>query len=248
MEIRIIFHGNLRQLLPPARSSADTVPYRLERRASIKDIIEALGVPHPEIAALRVHGREVDFNHIAEAGDLVEVWPLTPPVDVCVATRLRPQPLAAVRFLVDVNVGKLAALLRMAGFDTLYQNDWSDIELAIISAREKRILLTRDRNLLKHRQVELGHLIREQNPGRQLIEVVRLYGLEDFLKPFSRCIRCNDLLVPVAKEAILDRLKPLTRKHYNSFRLCRRCDKVFWPGSHRQHMQSYLEELTKKEL
>lgn len=244
--ITLIFHGNLQELLTrkPAGNAKAEVVHILERRASVKDVVESFGVPHPEIKQLQANGRMIGFDYIVSDRDRIEVWPLSLPCDVFTANILRPEPLTGISFVVDANVGKLAALLRMAGFDTLYRHDFSDGDLARTAAVEKRILLTRDRNLLKRKNVVFGHLVREMKPWQQLQEVVCLYQLADMLQPFCRCLRCNTLLVPVAKENIIHRLEPLTIKYYDSFQLCMICDKVYWPGSHRQTMQGQLTVLT----
>jgi len=240
MALTLHFQGDLALLLRAGFRGSSLVRYELERRASIKDIIESLGIPHPEVGGLKAQGREISFAYLPEPGEEIEVLPLPVPVDVRRPTLLRPSPLDAIRFQVDINVGKLAALLRMAGLDTAYEPDLADVALADTAAREGRILLSRDTTLMKRKQVEFGHLVRAQEPGAQLAEVVRLYGLADSLQPFSRCLRCNTPLEPVAKEAILDRLLPLTRKYYDSFQQCTQCDKIYWPGSHRDRMEEYL--------
>jgi uncharacterized protein with PIN domain len=242
-DITLVFHGNLVALLARRVAGKGEVCHNLERRASIKDVVESFGVPHPEIKELRANGRQIGFEHIVADRERIEVWPLAPPCEVLTPSVLRPEPLAAISFAVDANVGKLAVLLRMAGFDTRYHADFSDSALARTAAADKRILLTRDRNLLKRKNVVFGHLIREMEPWQQLLEVVRLYQLADMLQPFCRCLRCNTLLVPVAKEKIIQRLEPLTIKYYDSFQLCMTCDRIYWPGSHRQTMQGQLTAL-----
>lgn len=247
-DITLIFHGNLQELLPrkmTGKANAE-VHHFLERRASVKDVVESFGVPHPEIEQLQANGRQIGFDYIVGDQDRIEMWPLTPPCKVFAATILRPEPLTRMAFVVDINVGKLAVLLRMAGLDTLYQHDLSDGDLARVAADEKRILLTRDRNLLKRKNVVFGHLIRAMEPWQQLLEVVCLYQLAETLQPFCRCLRCNRLLVPVAKEKIIHRLEPLTIKYYDSFQLCMACDKIYWPGSHRQTMQGQLTALARQ--
>jgi hypothetical protein len=130
----------------------------------------------------------------------------------------------------------------MAGFDTFYQNYISDPELAEVAVREKRILLSKDKDLLKRKEVEFGYLVREIHPGKQLAEIVHLFGLRDQFKPLSRCLSCNGLLQPVEKQEIIDQLEPLTKKYYDSFRRCRRCRKIYWPGSHRDKMLRILND------
>jgi len=231
------FAGELRQLLTTAhQAGAVRVPYR---GASIKDVIEACGVPHPEVGAIVAAGREVDFGHRPAAGEMIEVLPIIPPLDVTKPSQLRPEPLAGPYFVVDINVAKLGRWLRMLGFDALIPANHDDAFLAATAAAG-RILLTRDRRLLKRRQVVFGRLVRHGDPTAQLREVISFYGLGGQERPFTRCLRCNAKLEPVAKEEILPRLEPLTRKYYSRFKHCPSCDQVYWAGSHRQKMEGLI--------
>jgi hypothetical protein len=236
----INFGGNLKELLRPQFRGLSRIEYQLTRQASVKDIIEACGVPHTEVGRLTVAGREIPFSWPGVDSDILEVHPLCAPVDVSSPTLLRPEVLGAVTFAVDMNVGKLATLLRMAGFDTFYRNDISDPDLIAVALREKRILLSKDTDLLKRKEVVFGYLVREIHPEKQLAEIVHLYGIKDQFKPLSRCLRCNGELQPVGKQEIIDQLEPLTKKYYDSFRRCRGCGKIYWPGSHRDKMLRVL--------
>ena len=241
--VSFIFHGYLKQLLKKELRTASTFLHHFERRASIKDVIESLGIPHPVIGSLSVNGQEVGFDYILLNNDTVEVNPLTPPVNPFAPTILRPEPLGEMAFIVDVNAGRLALYLRMLGFDTMYENDLRSERLAEIAHSVNRILLTRDTTLLKRKIIMHGYLLREQKPDRQLIEVVRLYDLSSRTKPLSRCIPCNGLLVPVRKEIIIDRLEPLTKKYYHSFHICEKCRKIYWPGSHQEKINSFIDDI-----
>lgn len=240
LTISFQIHGDIVGLLKRPLEDDQPFQHTLRRRASIKDVIESLGVLHTEVGRLRANGTDVDFNYIVQDNDLFEVFPPTPPIDVFTPTILRPNPLPAIRFVADVNVGKLASLLRMAGFDTAHHNNLHDAEIAEIAHNEKRIVLTKDTHLLKRKIVEYGHLIREVIPINQLREVIHLFGLNGKIKPFSRCLKCNGFLEPVAKENILHRLLPLTKKYYNTFHRCPQCDRIYWPGSHKEKMRKYL--------
>ena len=156
---------------------------------------------------------------------------------------LRPNPLEKIAFIVDINVGKLALFLRMLGFDTMYGSEFRNSTLADIACSQNRILLSRDKALLKRKNVMHGYLLRENNPRKQLIEVVSLYELSDKLKPLSRCIPCNGLLIPVSKERILNKLEPYTRKYYHSFHICENCGKIYWPGSHQKKIYGFIKEI-----
>jgi uncharacterized protein with PIN domain len=241
--VTFIFHNYLKEMLHKEYRAAPFFLHHFDRKASIKDVIESLGIPHPVIGRLKVNGREVGFDHILHHMDVVEASPLTPPVDPLVPSLLRPEPLDRFAFVVDINVGKLALYLRTLGFDTVYDSDTRDFQLAAIAQTQKRILLTRDTSLLKRKIVMHGYLVREQDPCRQIVEIVRLYDLYSRIKPLSRCIPCNGLLVPVSKETILDRLEPLTRKYYESFQICRQCKRIYWPGSHQEKITAFIRKI-----
>lgn len=241
--VTFIFHNYLRKILKKEYSASPSFLHCFDRKASIKDVIESLGVPHPLIGRLTVNGREVDFDYILLDNDTVEASPLTPPVNPLVPTILRPTPLSRIAFVVDVNAGKLALLLRMLGFDTLYGSDAKNGKLAEIALNQDRILLTRDNSLLKRKIVMHGYLLQDQDPARQIIEVVRLYDLSNRIKPMSRCMPCNGLLVPISKDAIMERLEPLTRKYYHTFHICEDCEKIYWPGSHHGKIMTCIENI-----
>jgi len=241
--VSFIFQGYLQQLLKKELRAASTFLHHFDRRASIKDVIESLGIPHPVIGSLTVNDREIGFGYILRDHDTVEVTPLTPPVDPFIPTILRPEPLEKIAFAVDVNAGKLALFLRMLGFDTVYENNTGNDRLVEIAQSENRILLTRDATLLKRKTIMHGYLLMEQNPNIQLIEVVRLYDLCGRTKPLSRCIPCNGLLVPISKEVIMERLEPLTRKYYHSFHICEECRKIYWPGSHQKKINRFIDDI-----
>lgn len=155
-------------------------------------------------------------------------------------TRVRSRPLEPIRFLADVHLGKLARRLRLAGLDTAYDPEADDAALADLAARQGRILLTRDIGLLMRRSVTHGYFIRETHAQRQLVEVLRRFGPLD-LRPFSRCLRCNDLLHEVAKSAVTTSLLPRTREHYHHFEMCSGCGAVYWKGSHWTRLKQAID-------
>ena len=183
-----------------------------------------------------------NFDYIVAEGDQLEVYPFPVPVYLAEENPLR-SPLKKVSFAVDVNVGKLARLLRMAGFDTFFDTNMDDEPLAETTSQEERILLTKDRALLKRKAVIHGRWIRSIMPYYQLLEVIQLYGLQNRIKPFSRCLCCNKVLQPVAKKDIIERLEPLTRKYFDDFHICNNCDRIYWPGSHHDKMLIFFKGL-----
>jgi uncharacterized protein with PIN domain len=236
------FYAELNDFLPPARRQRE-FPHTFQGRASIKDAIESLGVPHTEIDLILINGRSVDFQHPLRDGDTVSVYPVFESLDIHPITRLRPEPLRRPAFILDAHLGRLAAYLRLLGFDSLYRNDFTDEELAQRSADGQRILLTRDRGLLKRSIVTRGYCVRSADPREQLREVTDRFDLSRMAAPFRRCLTCNGLLQPAEKQSVQNRLPPGTRERYDEFYRCAGCGKIFWPGSHYARLQAILREV-----
>jgi len=241
--VTLHFHGWLTTLVKRGRRSIDPLTPVLNRRTSIKDLIGSFGLPHTEVGSIQINRQAVTFDHIIAKKSFVEIFPPCPPVNVLAPSLLRPTALPAIRFLVDANVGKLAGKLRMTGFDTLYNPQWYDAELADLSEDRQCILFSIDIMLLKRKKITFGHFVRETLPTKQLAEVIYFYGLADKILSFSRCMRCNGTLVPVAKQEILDQIEPLTRKYYHIFSRCSSCTHIYWFGSHRAPMEKDIQEL-----
>jgi uncharacterized protein with PIN domain len=209
----------------------------------VEDVIESLGVPHPEIDLILVNGQSVNFNYKLMNEDQVSVYPVFESFDISGASHLRAKPLRETKFICDVHLGRLAKYLRLTGFDTDYRKDYGDIQIIGISVNEKRIILTRDRGLLKNRQVTHGYWIRSAYPREQFVEVVEKFDLRKNFKPFSRCLECNGILVDVSKDEVISQLLPKTRQYYRVFKKCPVCERIFWEGSHYEKMKNYIEKI-----
>jgi len=233
------FYGPLNDFLPPARRQA-TLVCEYTGRASVKDTIEALGVPHPEVDLVVVNGAPATFDVILHPGDHVSVYPAFGLVDLPGGVRLTP-PLVERRFVADAHLGRLAAYLRLLGFDTVYRNDFADEEIAETSQREDRVVLTRDVGLLKRAVVQRGYFLRATEPGRQVVEVVRRFDLGPHAHPFSRCLRCNEPLAPVSKTHVAPLVPPRSREQFEEFSRCPACRRVYWKGSHYARMARLVE-------
>ncbi len=236
------FYGELQDFLPENNENGQ-ITYPIKRKASIKDIIESLGPPHPEIGAIRANGYFIDFQYILKPKDSIHVYPHELPIEVTQGSFLHPNPIQKIRFIVDVNVGKLARLLRMLGSDTAYNWKWRDGYIADLAYKEGRIVLSKDHGLLKRKAVTWGRLIRSDNPTEQLQEVIQVFGLTKPFNLFSRCLRCNTILSPVDKSKILHLLEPKTKKYFNHFHICPSCKRIYWPGSHQEKMKEWLKQV-----
>ncbi len=238
--ISLIVHGSLKDFLARELRGKRCV-FHIKGNPSIKDTLEAVGAPHPEIAGILVNKRSVDFSYQIQGGEDIEIFPAEA-FPSGLAPLQPPLPTPPI-FIVDVNLGKLVGKLRLMGFDSLYKNDLDDHRIVRIASEQQRVILTRDRGLLKHGAVVWGYWVRTTDPSEQLLEVARRYDLQEHLAPMTRCSACNGLTAEVAKEEIADRLQPRTRKYYDRFRLCRDCGKIYWAGSHYRKILEWVEAL-----
>lgn len=240
-QISIRFYGALNDFIAPSARN-QTIIHRFNRKASIKDMIESFNVPHPEIEQILVNATEVNFDYIVQDGDNIAVYAfdacLTHPPEI----RLRPETPQPPAFVVDGNLGKLVRYLRLLGFDCLYRNDYHDREVAEIAAVQQRTVLTRDRALLQRKTVVYGYFVRSDEPKAQTREVLQRFDLFRWIKPFSRCVRCNGLLAVVDKHSVAHRLQPLTRQFYDRFLRCSDCERIYWQGSHYARIKQLVGE------
>jgi uncharacterized protein with PIN domain len=224
------FIAELNDFLPHYRKNT-TFSLEFEDHQTLKHLIESLGIPHTEFGRVLVNGQLSESSCHLREGDQVMIYPADSP--------LTGEPC----FILDNHLGQLATYLRMLGFDSLYRNDYQDDELAVVSSLEERVLLTRDRRLLMRKAIRRGYCIHQTDPRRQTVEVLRRFKLSGLVKPFQRCLRCNNPLQQVAKQDIIERLEPLTKMYYDEFHICPWCYQIYWKGSHYGHMLELIEEI-----
>ena len=221
----------------------------LKKVRSVKDLIESIGIPHTEIDLIIINGESVGFNYQVQPNDYISVYPASDSlpksiiIEPSALIHNQSKPSGNTRFVLDVHLGKLAAYLRMLGFDTRYKNDCDDPTLADISADEHRILLTCDRLLLMRKHISHGYFVRNRQPRQQLLEILSRFDLYEDIKSFTRCIHCNGKTQPVEKQAIETQLLPKTKKYYNEFFQCDSCKKIYWKGSHYLKMKEMIDSV-----
>jgi uncharacterized protein len=215
----------------------------LKPTQSVKHLIENQGVPHTEVEIILVNGNSVGFDYLPVAGDRVSVYPMFERLDISPLLRLRPAPLRHPRFLADAHLGRLARYLRLLGFDTLFFNDAGDRRLVEISLEQRRILLTRDRALLMHRQITHGCFVHAVEPTRQLEALFERLDLYRLAAPFTRCMACNGSLQRIDKGDILAELPKRTARLYTEFWRCSDCAKIYWKGSHYRRLVKFVRAI-----
>ena len=242
--VHIRFYGDLGIFLEPSRRGRYFV-HQIKGCPAVKDTLEALGVPHVAIDAILINGCSRNFSCQLKEGDQVLVYPPLYRRRIRGAIHLARLP-RKIRFVIDSHLGKLVRHLRLLGFDAVYKNVFPDREIADIAARQRRIVLTRDKGLLKYRCLKWGYWVRSPDPAQQVREVIRRYDLWKHIRPFSLCVECGGQISRVAKKDIINQLPPKTRLCYNKFFRCRRCRHVYWRGSHYAKLILFIQRLKKR--
>ncbi len=239
-KITIRFYEELNDFLPKGKEKI-RFEHSFSGNPSVKDMIESLGVPHTEIDLILVNGNSVNFDYIIKNCDDISVYPVFESINITGIQNLRSKPLRTPMFILDVHLGKLAKLIRLLGFDTLYENDYDDIQIVEIAVSQKRTILTRDTGLLKRKEVTRGYFVRNIHAEEQLKEIILRFDLKNLIKPFSRCLICNNLLRPIPKKDILSRIPPKVKLFQNDFFICDSCNKIYWKGTHYKRMLEIVD-------
>ncbi|MYR45640.1 Mut7-C RNAse domain-containing protein [Streptomyces sp. SID5910] len=229
-EIHVEFAPGLRLFVPRARPTG-TARAATDGVSTLGHLVESLGVPLTEVGTLLVDGREVPPGHVPTGGESVTVRAVEHPQRV---------PGAPLRFLLDVHLGTLARRLRLLGVDTAYEStDLGDPALAALSAAEQRVMLSRDRGLLRRRELWAGAYVYSTRPDEQLTDVLDRFRPE--LRPWTRCTACNGLLKRATKEEVADQLKGGTERSYDVFAQCTACGRAYWKGAHHEQLEAIVE-------
>ena len=232
MEIQIGFDPRLHLFLGVAQRAAGAT-VRCDGVSSLGHVIESLGVPLTEVGTLRVGGRPVAAAHVPARGERIEV-------DAVRLPQRPPRLGVPLRFLLDIHLGTLVRRMRLLGLDAAYENpDIGDGALAAKSAAEERIMLSRDRGLLRRRELFAGAFVYSHRPGQQLDEVLTRFVPP--LAPWTRCTACNGELRRVDKDAVRGRLPSGTQRTYETFAECSACGRTYWRGAHAERLDAIVQ-------
>ncbi|MGQ1911334.1 Mut7-C RNAse domain-containing protein [Marinifilum sp. RC60d5] len=236
------FYASLNDFLPEQKKSKSFVQL-FKTPICIDDTLVSLGIPFSEVDLILVNGNPVKITDGIKENDRIAVYPKFEQFTISSISRLREFEFDETKFIADCHLGKLSKYLRMLGFDTIYKNRMDDDEIIDKAVNEKRIILTRDKLLLKSSKIVQGYFVRSILKHEQLIEVVKKFNLYHKFKSFTRCMCCNSQLSELSKPAIADKVEPNIAKLYDTFYYCSQCDKVYWKGSHFKKMENYILNL-----
>ena len=239
------FYEELNDFLPIEKRKRDFL-VSFPQGSTVKDVVVSLGVPDGEIDMILVNGESVDFSSSLQGGERISVYPVFESLDIRSVLKLGPDSLRHLKFVADVHLGKLVKYLRLFGFDTLYDKDFDPRSLVEISARQGRVLVTRSRDLLKHKVITRGILVRETDPGMQLKSIFERLDLHAEARPFSRCLCCNGLVEPIPKQGVAQSLSSKVMAKHQTFTSCSSCHRVYWEGTHFERMSHFVKEVLSK--
>jgi len=219
------------RFLLPARDRHGPVAVPVDGVNSLLHVVESIGIPRTEVGALVVNGEPVTTGYRPRDGD-----------QVMVQAPARPQVVVQQRFLLDVHLGTLARRMRLLGLDTGYSNDADDTELVQQAIAQGRVLLTRDRGLLRRRALPVGAFVRGQDPDDQLADVLDRFA--PVLAPWTRCPACNGGLRACSLEEVAALIEPGTRRTYQLFHRCQACGRAYWRGAHAERLSRIVASAT----
>jgi hypothetical protein len=226
LPVELEFAPELRMFLAP-RNRGGVVRVRADGTSTLGHVVEAAGVPLPEVGSLWLNQTQTQPTYQPDPGDRIRVEPVP-----------RPQRLPKPRFLLDVHLGALARRMRLVGVDTAYSNDRDDDTLIDLANSARRVLLTKDRGLLRRRKLWFGAYVRGDRADDQLADVLDRFAPP--LAPWTRCPACNGALDPVPKSEVDADLLPGTRRTYDDFSRCADCARIYWRGAHARRLDRII--------
>jgi hypothetical protein len=148
-----------------------------------------------------------------------------------------------IRFAADRMLGRLARMLRLLGYDTLYASDMTAAQLLAIGRSGERVILTRGETAQRFPHLEKILSVKSEHPSEQLREVVERLGLDTRSGLWTRCTLCNAPIEGVEKAGVEALVEPKIFRLYEDFYRCTGCSHVYWRGSHVNRILRNLESL-----
>lgn len=244
-KVEFYFFGNLNDFLSEEKKNKNFI-HVFKGRASIKNLIESIGVPHTEVAFITVNKKRVNFNYLVKDNDIIAIYPFNYGIYFFINKIVSFFKSKNLKFILDVHLGKLAKYLRLCGFDVLYNFKWNDNEIIEKSIKENRIILTHDKGLLMNKKVIKGYFVRSLDPEEQLVEIIQRFLLLRKIKLFSRCLDCNNKLKRISRKEVIGKVERFIYEKYRKFFYCEVCNKIYWKGPHYKNMKCFIKKIKSK--
>jgi uncharacterized protein with PIN domain len=148
------------------------------------------------------------------------------------------------QFIADVMLGKLATWLRLLGCDVEYFPTISDEDLVNKASRTNRVILTRDTELVRRRQVRRNHhFVRGNDHRDQLRQVAKRFSITPSGHMMTRCLRCNETLKAIDPSEVREKVPPYVFETQHHFKTCGQCGRIYWKGTHREKALAEIQEI-----
>jgi len=244
MGIAIVrFYEELNDYLPKIYHKKE-INYTFNSGSDIKEMINFFNIPPEKIDFIIVNGNSQGYDYVLKDLDFVSIYPAFESFDISEVQPLHKKPLRNLIFICDSHLGKLCKYMRMLGFDTLYFNNISKSKIIDISIKEKRIIVTRNYKLIKDCNVSHIVLIKSDNAKEQILEIISKLDLSESIEPFTRCLKCNEIIESIEKQDIYNLLPEKTKKYFDHFYICKNCNKIYWEGSHYENMLKFINSIS----
>lgn len=242
--VRFRFYEELNDYLPEELRKG-WIESSAEPGTSVGEKIASFGIPLEEIDLVLVNQQSESFEYILQEEDRISVYPVFESFDISQVSKLRDKPLRELSFICDVHLGRLSKYLRMLGFDTSYLNNYTPQQIIEISNLENRVILSKNIQLTRHKEVTHAYWVRSAEPKEQLKDLIYGLNILKLAQPLTRCLNCNSKLEIIKKEDIINRLEERTAKYYTEFFRCPLCDQIYWKGSHYESMLEFIHQIEK---
>lgn len=144
--------------------------------------------------------------------------------------------------MTDRNLGKLTKWLRILGYDTACHAGNIDRSFLKRGAKEGRVVLTRRRDMAGRSFLGRMFIVCSDKVSDQLSEVIEEYSLKPDPEMFlTICLACNEKLEDIPNSDVKNRVPPYVFQTQKNFQICPQCEKIFWPGTHRDNVLLYLK-------
>jgi uncharacterized protein len=239
IEVIIRFYEELNRLLSPYLQKKDFT-FQIESKTSIQQLLDKLNIPLSIIDLILVNGVSAGLKCQLNDGDRISIYPVFETFNIAPLSLLHVKPLRRLRFICDDHLGKLAKYMRALGFDVLYNNNFQNHQVIDTSIEQKRIILTKDKLLIKNHRITRAYLVKESDSRKQLSEIVLYFDLFGCIDPLSRCLRCNNCVQPATKESIKNYVPASILNMHDCFKQCDSCKRIYWMGSHYDSMMNWI--------
>jgi len=235
-------YAELNEFLP-LEHRYNEFPLLFSEPFNVAKLLDRLNIPLNSVEIILVDGKSVSAKFSLSEGNRISLYPIFESFDIRSLLHLHSAPLRHIKFIADVHLGKLARYLRLFGFDTAYNSSFSFSSILSIAELEQRCILSKSIAYKEKPSVTKYFHIQSSIPEEQLTETFSRFDLWLSSKPFTRCLKCNTLLVKRSIDNVnKNKIPPRILTMFNEYMCCSSCQQYYWKGSHYKRMEEFIGE------